>query len=394
MKPFRIGILTDCYGAFNTVHDAAVASAELPLLARHGRLKGGTPSDGVQGAKVAGRPIELLQGCATGDDELIPAARRLVEEAGADVLVGPLFPQGGLVLRQYARLRPQTTFLIQPSDAPELTLNDPAPNVFRFVADAAQGVAGLGSYAYNTLGWRTAETIADDVPYGWAAASGFVAEFCALGGKVVEPRWVPFGTDPEALASQIPSSVDGVFLGNAVPVPGFLARYASRRGDLAKHAVGSATVVADPRVVRLAKGLVVASNVPFQSAAAAAYVAAFSKAFPRQPATGALNPLAFPYRDGVEAVLEALAQTGGKGGRRLQAALARLQLDSPSGLVRLDRHRQAIVPIYLGQLSDGGRVRTLGVVPSVDETFDGYFTSRSPPRGRVLPACVKRRRAR
>ena len=34
--------------------------------------------------------------------------------------------------------------------------NDPAPNVFRFEPDGAQWVAGLGDYAYRTLGWRTA----------------------------------------------------------------------------------------------------------------------------------------------------------------------------------------------------------------------------------------------
>ncbi len=351
-KPFRIGIVTDCYGQFDFVHDAAVASAEAPVLARHG--------------KVAGRPVELLQGCATGDDELLPEARRLVEEEHADVLVGFLFPQGGLVLRRYARLRPQTTFLIQPGDAPELTLSDPAPNVFRFVADAAQGVAGLGRYAYKTLGWRTAETVADDLPYGWAAASGFAAEFCALGGKVVEPEWAPYGEDPVAVAGRIPSTVDGVFVGNVGSVFGFLKRYASRRGNLAKHVVATSTLVGDS----LARGVVVASNLPFGSRAEA---------------------LAFPYGDGVEAALEALAQTGGKGGRQLQEALAHLVLDSPSGRIRLDRNRQAIVPIYLGRIGAGRKVRTLRIVPDVEQTFGGYFTSESPPRGRTLPACVKRR---
>jgi len=388
--PFRIGILTDCYGAFNGVHDAAVASAEIPLLARHGRLRGDTPAAGVEGATAAGRPVELIQGCATGDDELLLEARRLVEEEHADVVIGPLFPQGGLVLRQYARLRPETTFVIQPSDAPELTLTDPAPNVFRFVADAAQGAAGLGSYAYRILGWRTAETIGDDVPYGWATASGFVAEFCALGGKVAQPKWV-FGADPAPLAARIPSSVDGVFLGTALaPAAGFLRRYAARRGDLRMHVVASATVLADPEVGGLAKGVVVANNLPFQSPAETAYVAAFKRDFPRLPAKkDALNSLAFPYRDGVEAALEALGRTGGKGGRSLQAALARLELDSPSGRIHLDRNHQAVVPIYLGQVDAAGRVRTIEVKPRVEQTFGGYFKAHDPPATETTSKCVK-----
>src|SRR5438093_174712 len=82
-----------------------------------------------------------------------------------------------------------------------------------FVADAAQAAAGLGSYAYRTLGWRTAATMADDIPYGWETAAGFVAEFCALGGRVVERRWVPVGADAATVMPAVPRSADGVFLG-------------------------------------------------------------------------------------------------------------------------------------------------------------------------------------
>src|SRR5439155_6917771 len=136
-------------------------------LKRGGTLRGTTPSAGVHGAEVAGRPVELRSGCVHSIEEVLPEARRLVEEDGANLLIGLLDPQQGLVLRQYARLRPETTFLIQPSDAPELTLRNQASNVFRFAPDAAQVAAGLGSYAYRELGWRTAVTIGDDVPYGW-----------------------------------------------------------------------------------------------------------------------------------------------------------------------------------------------------------------------------------
>ena len=75
----------------------------------------------------------------------------------------------GSTLREYARTRPETAFVIQPSGAPELTLTDPAPNVFRFASDAAQFVAGLGAYAYDVLGWRKAAIVADDNPVlvGW-----------------------------------------------------------------------------------------------------------------------------------------------------------------------------------------------------------------------------------
>src|SRR5262245_44629508 len=174
---FRIGILSDCYGPFSSQHELIVASAELPLIKRGGRLLGRRPSDGVEGASAADRSVDLLVGCVTGSEDVLPEARRLVEEEGVHVLVGPLIPQHGLVLREYARRRPETVFVIQPSAAPELTLTNPASNVFRFTPSAAQTPAGLGSYAYHELGWRTAMTVADDTPYGWGNVSGFVAEF-------------------------------------------------------------------------------------------------------------------------------------------------------------------------------------------------------------------------
>ena len=102
-EPFRIGILSDCYGPFGSLHEPIVASAELPLLERGGRLRGKQPSSGVQGAGVAGRPVELAIGCVAGNDEVIPEARRLVEEGGAQAIVGPINPEEGMILREYAR---------------------------------------------------------------------------------------------------------------------------------------------------------------------------------------------------------------------------------------------------------------------------------------------------
>ena len=142
-QPFRIGVLADCYGPFGSVHELVVASTEAPLLRRGAKPVGKLPSDGVGSARVAGRRVELLQGCVSGTADVIPEARRLVEEEGAGAIVGPFEPQEGLVLASYARRRPGTVFLIQPSDAPELTLVRPAPNVFRFAPDASQTSAPL-----------------------------------------------------------------------------------------------------------------------------------------------------------------------------------------------------------------------------------------------------------
>ena len=101
-----------------------------------------------------------------------------------------------------------------------MTLGDPAPNVFRFAADLSQQVAGLGTYAFEDLGWRHAVVVAEDDEAGWGGAAAFLAEFCALGGRAsqfqmspdlqppsvpdadgVAVFFTPFGKTPEALAA-------------------------------------------------------------------------------------------------------------------------------------------------------------------------------------------------
>ena len=55
-EAFRIGVLSDCYGPFSALNEAIVASAELPLVERGGKLRGKQPSDGIAGARSrAGR---------------------------------------------------------------------------------------------------------------------------------------------------------------------------------------------------------------------------------------------------------------------------------------------------------------------------------------------------
>jgi ABC-type branched-subunit amino acid transport system substrate-binding protein len=300
-----------------------------------------------------------------------------------------------MVLREYARRRPETTFMIQPSDAPELTLTKPAPNVFRFVPDAAQGAAGLGSYAYRKLGWRTAVMIGDDFPYGWGNVSGFVAEFCALGGRVLEPHWIPYGTDPASVVPQIPASADGVYLGTALaPTPGFLRRYSEVHPDLGRRLVVNAVQLAYPHVADLSKGVVFGGPLPSAPTPAVAnYVASFKRAFPRLPAYTALDPLALSYRDAVAAALGALERADSDTGRSFRAALAGFVLDSPMGPIRLDRNRQAVVNAYLSRVGSDAkghpRITTLRVVPGVEETFGGYFAPDSPPPTRTQPACRK-----
>ncbi len=396
----RVGLITDCHGIFSGIHEPTVASASLPLIERGAKPLGGRPSNGVGPVSVAGRKVELLVGCAEGTSPALSEARRLVEEEGAQVIVGPLTAETGMALREYARRRPETTFIMMPSPAQELTLTEPAPNVFRFVTEAAQSMAGLGSHAYGELGWRTAVVVADDLPFGWQQAAGLTAEFCASGGRVVERLWIPPGFDAAALVPSIPKDVDGVFLAAGVaPLVSFLEQYSKSHPELSKTVVTTALLFYDPEILqRFApqlRGTVAGGWFPIEpTARSSAYVAEFARAFPALPPETALNPLAIPYRDGVEAALAALEQVDGDtgdDGEGLRQALARLTLDSPVGRIRLDENRQAVAPVYLSRVdvteSDGPRISTLRVLRGVEQTYGGYFQPGDPPPSKTAPAC-------
>jgi branched-chain amino acid transport system substrate-binding protein len=300
-----------------------------------------------------------------------------------------------LILREYARRRPETAFLIQPSAAPELTLTDGAPNVFRFAADSSQWVAGAGTYAYRDLGWRTAVIVGDDAPFSWQQAAGFVAEFCALCGRIVDRTWITMGTDPAALVPKVTNSADGVFLAPTFsPMLDLLKGYAASHADVSRRLVSSAVLLYDPTVLPVATGVVAAGPLPFApTPAITAYVRAFTRAFPTIPATAAIGPITVPYRDGVEALLGALEQARGETGKSLLDELARTRLDSASGQIRLDRNRQAVGPTYLSRVVTDSkrnrRIETLRVVSNVEQTFGGYFKPGDPPPSRTSPACRK-----
>jgi branched-chain amino acid transport system substrate-binding protein len=403
----RIGVLADCTGGFGAFRDVMLAGAELPLIERGARPAGSKPGDGVMHGRVGRRPVELVLGCTEWSTYriLIAAARRLIETDDVDILVGPAGEGDGIVVRDLARRYPDVSFVLAESRAPETTLRDPAPNLFRFQPDAAQLAAGLGSYAYHDLGWRKAAIVADDFVLSWPEVAGFVAEFCALGGRVVSRIWAPaLAPLPQRLAARIPTGVDGVALlpGIAyVDWSGFVKGYAQRHPDVARHIVlgPEALILKRNRMnaARFAPGVVVGDQGQFDSSNSVwrRMRQEFAHSFPGvlpSGSTPAEYPLVVAYRNAMEAALEGLERVDGDPAR-LKAALARVEIDGPTGRIQLDANRQAIAPVYLSRVERDARgkpvVRTLRTVPDVEQTFGGYFSSTTPPPTRATPACKR-----
>ena len=308
-KPIKIGFFFDCKGGFSTSYEAALAGAELPFIERGAKLVGATPSSGVSSISVGGRRVELELGCDfyASFTTTLAEARRLVEQKGATILVAPNTEPIDLVIRQYARRMPSVAFIATGYD-PRTTLDHAAPNLFRFSFDARQAQAGAGAYAYNTLGWRRAVIFGEADPFGWSIAAGFVAEFCSLGGRIVERAYAPFDiADWSRLVRRIPRAVDGVALMAGIQTTrSFFSAYRKVRPDLARHVVMSGVPIALGER-SLPTGVVAATYIPYGASSPAwtRYVRALAKAFPGYGGVAASGISVNSY-DGVEAALEAL----------------------------------------------------------------------------------------
>ena len=326
-EPVRVGVLLECTGLLVGSRDSVLAAASLPLLEHGGRR---TPE--LVTGSAGGRRIELVPTCTefTYPHKVIFATRRLVEVDGVDAVVGPIGGGENVVFRDLARRFPDVTFLASDMGAQETTLRDPPPNYFRYAPTGAQTTAGLGTYAYRDLGWRRAVVVAEDWYPGWEGAAGFVAEFCALGGDVVERDWYTlFGSDPRKAASRHAAEADGVLLiatsGYQVP---YLKAYVGAAKPARERLLLSGAAFLDPRALQPRgvdlSGVVIGGAAPRATGSHVMrrYREAFAREFPELPPGVGEGMVELPAYAAVEALVEALDETDGDLGRG-QAALRR-----------------------------------------------------------------------
>jgi branched-chain amino acid transport system substrate-binding protein len=403
----RIGILPDCDTFGAPFYDLALAGAELPLLGQGGSLDPSHLEDGVQGVSVGGHAVELVFGCAGDPVRTAAETRRLVEVEGVDVVVGPnVFPNVTLV--DYASRHPETTFL---SATLEQYLGYIPPNVFRLTANSVQMGAGLGSYAFWELGWRSATTIASPDLWQWGIYGGFRAEFCSLGGKIPDRYWLE-SSDEEITASlaEIPLDAgDGFFLSvKPADAATFLRRYSADHPSLSQRVILGAyatyPISLDPEVLKGAgdslKGVVTATFVPLDRSQDDwnAFVSEFGSSFPAlaDAADSTYHLFDIDYVNAMEGVMQALEAVDGDLSHRaseFQFALSEVRLDAPNGTISLDERRQAILPIYLSRVErgdDGDLVlRTFRKIEAVDQSYGSLLNAYVPLPDRTYPPCVE-----
>jgi branched-chain amino acid transport system substrate-binding protein len=364
----KIGLLATFEGPFTVLGEDSQRGAMTAIDEVHGM--------------VAGKKIEVIKGSSDASpDSAVRAARKLVEQDGVKVLVGPLSGDEGLAIKDYAKTKPDVTFINGTSAAQDTTLRNPAPNFFRFSTDGAQWMAGLGTYAFKDKGYKKVATVAEDYSFPYTQVFGFMAEFCKAGGHVPSKSWVPIGNkDFSSVIAAIPDDVDAIYvaLGGADAV-NFLSQY-QQAGGKAPLIGGSITV---DQTVLTSKGKIHDVMIGTPSAGPTADSndspawKAFTEAYKKQPgAFPSPSLFAHGYYIDMKAALLGLEEVKGDvsdGGAKLRAALSKLSFETPTGKVSLDENRNAIADMFLTEVAkapDGTLYNKLvKVIPQVNQTL-------------------------
>jgi branched-chain amino acid transport system substrate-binding protein len=385
----KIGVLATLEGAFAVLGEDSMRGANMAFK-EHNFTAGG-------------KKLEIITGSSDATPEsAIKAARKLIEQDKVDILIGPLSGDEGVAMRDYAKTQPGTTILNGTSAAQPTTLFDPAPNFFRFTTDGVQWMAGLGTYAFNTKGYKRVVTIGEDYSYPYTQVEGFMIEFCRAGGHVIDKFWVPIGNkDFSSVVAKIPDNIDAVYvaLGGADAV-NFLSQYEQAGGS--KPMIGGSITV--DQSVLSAKGkrrdylIGTPSAGPladdWDNAKWKAFVAAYKKSD-----TKAFNsPTLFSHGYYIEAIalmqaLDAIKGDLSDGQKKLRDTLATEVVETPTGPVHLDHNRNAIADEFLTEVSlatDGHLYnKVVKVIPQVNQTLgvaEDEFKKNGPP-SRENPSC-------
>ncbi len=412
--PVKIAIMTDCEGAFGFGYELDIGGAQAAMVEYAGATAKdpAMPSAGIDGGSAGGRDLEIV-GYGCGDDTAdtaIVETERLMEQLGADVMIGPLSGDEAVTIANYAVDHPDKLFIIGTAGSQDPTLQIAPPNEFRYHGDGAQWNAGIGEIVYKKLGWRKAAIIMDDYSFGWTSAAGIIADFCGVGGEITTRVFPPLGTtDYSSYIQQLPppDQVDGYFwvvggTGTGAALQAFEQQYGQldpnqHSGNLFLSFLGNFESVAPRLIGSYFGGFGTAPGL--QTDQALAYEEIMTGVYPDLPAA---DGFVYNYYNAAWALIQGLEASGGdlttladNMPRELMSGYEVTNADddvvSSGGIVFLDDNRQAVQDQYPLQIVEGddGAPTTVvvGMVPNVDQTFGGLFTADSPPPGREQPPC-------
>lgn len=394
-ETIKIGILVALEGAFAEGGKDGVRNVELALRQVNNM--------------AGGKKIEtVVAPTDTTPDTTVRQARKLIEQDKVDFIVGPLSGSEGIAMRDYAKTIPDKTVINGISGALETTWVDPAPNFFRFNLDGSQWGYGLGSYVVKEKGWKRVATVAADYSFGYTNFLGFAVDFCKAGGDIVERFWVPLGSsDFGGVIAALPDDVDAIYLGvGGTDAINFLNQYEQAGAET--NLIGG-TIMADQTVLtskgRAKEALAgTPTSGPFADdnpdPAWQSYVKLYQDGFPASDRLPTPSLFGLGYYTATLAAIRALDQIGGDlgdGQKKFHEALSNLELDSPTGKIKLNENRQASGTVFVTEVVEGADGNlTSKMVAKVDNvtqtlgmTADEFRAMGLPSR--ETPDCAKLR---
>jgi branched-chain amino acid transport system substrate-binding protein len=367
-ETLKIGLLASLEGPFAAPGQDGMRGADLALKQHNGM--------------AGGKKIEFVKVSSDATpDKAVNSTRKAVEQDKVQIMIGPLSGDEGIAVKNYAKTQPNVTFINGSSGAQAATLTDPAPNFYRFNTEGAQWMVGLGEHALGK-GYKRVYLIAEDYGFPYSQVQGFMASYCAKGGKVLDKAWVPLGTkDYSSVIAKIPKDIDAlvVVLGGSDAV-NFLTQYEQAGGD--KPMVGGSITV-DQTVLNF-KGkrreslLGTASAGPMADSIdtpewkkfVADYKASFKDGFPSP------SLFAYLYYINTKAALDALDAVKGdlSGGQKAyREALQKTNFKGPAGDVKIDANRNGVGTTYITEVAkaaDGSFYnKVVKSVPNISQTL-------------------------
>jgi branched-chain amino acid transport system substrate-binding protein len=202
-EPIRIGLLQPLTGGLAASGTDAADGFEL-YWENHG-------------TDVAGCTVEYrIEDTGGNPDTALQKVDELVQNYGADIIVGELLANVTLALADRLADNPDVIFMSPIGSADDLTQRTPYPNFTRAGGwTSSQTSHVLGQWAYDQ-GYRDAATICTDYAFGWEMCGGFTQVFTEAGGTIDsgEQLWNPLGsTDLGTYVTQLDGfEPDAVFV--------------------------------------------------------------------------------------------------------------------------------------------------------------------------------------
>jgi ABC-type branched-subunit amino acid transport system substrate-binding protein len=392
-EKIRVGVTATLEGTYTVLGEDGIRGFQTAL--------------NVLGKKVGDKELEfVIASTDATPDSAVRAVRKLIEQDKVQLLLSPLSGDEGIAVKNFAKTRPELTFINAASGALETTYVDPAPNFFRFNMDGAQWQVGLGRYAYDVKGYKKIATVGEDYSFVYTQVFGLVLEYCAAGGKITSRQWVPLGTkDFASIIAALPDDVDAIYLGlGGADAVNFLNQY-QQAGGKAKLLGGSIMV---DQTVLSAKGDAKKALLGTIAASGQAdtwddpgwqkFVKAYQDAFPPAKRFPSPSLLATNYYGATMALILGLRKVNGdlsNNQAKFRRALASLEIDAPNGKIKLDSNRQAIGTNFVTEVVDDGKgalfSKVVKVVPNVNQTlgYDPAVFAKIGLPSRTVPECKK-----